>query len=63
MPICDRCHKQTTTTIMSMFNEDIICLHCKELERKQSDYQYACDEEQKEVLKGNYNFKGVGYKP
>ena len=28
---CDRCHRETDITIMSMLNTDILCLDCKEV--------------------------------
>lgn len=57
---CDRCGKDTDTTIMSMFNMDIICMACKEKERAIPGYEQAREEERRQVLAGNYNFEGVG---
>lgn len=59
---CDRCGKslQGKARIMSMYNEDCLCLDCKEAETKRPDYKEASDTEINEVKKGNYNFKGVG---
>ena len=45
---------------MSMYNEDCICIDCKDKETKDKDYRKAADTELKEVKKGNYNFKGIG---
>ena len=45
---------------MSMYNEDCICMKCKEKETKRPDYKTAQDAELKEVKKGNCNFKGIG---
>lgn len=60
---CERCNKPTNgTTIMSMYNEDIICMDCKDRERKREDYKDALDADNAEIKKGNYNFKGIGYK-
>lgn len=60
---CDRCSKPTNgTTIMSMYNEDVICLDCKEEEKKREDYDKAVKADIDEIKKGNYNFKGIGYK-
>ena len=59
---CDRCGAILTTRIMSMFNEDVICLDCKEKERQHPDYKKAQDAEIAEVRKGNYNFQGIGLK-
>ena len=37
---CDRCGKPTNNlTIMSMFNDDIICMDCKEAERKRAVFR------------------------
>lgn len=58
---CDRCGKDLKTgRIMSIFNEDCICMECKEKETKDKDYEKARDAEAAEVRKGNYNFKGIG---
>ena len=45
---------------MSMFNEDCICMECKEEESKDKNYKKARDREIEEARKGNYNFKGIG---
>ena len=44
---------------MSMFNEDCICMECKDDETKDIDYERARDRELEEVKKGNYNYKGI----
>lgn len=60
---CDRCGKDLQGgRIMSMFNEDCICMKCKYKETKHKDYNRARDRELEEVRKGNYNFKGIGFK-
>lgn len=60
---CDRCDGSTNgITIMSMFNEDILCQKCKDDERSRGDYASASDADNMEIKKGNYNFKGIGYK-
>ena len=60
---CDRCGQKTNgVTIMSMYNEDIICMTCKENERKRADYKDAQDADIAEIKNGNYNFKGIGLK-
>lgn len=41
MQKCDRCFKDTSSTIMSMFNTQIICPDCKDKETKRSDYKQA----------------------
>ena len=45
---------------MSMFNEDCICMKCKDEETKDTNYEKAREAEAAEVRKGNYNFKGIG---
>ena len=58
---CDRCGKDLSKgRIMSMFNEDCICMDCKDKETKDRNYEKARDREIEEVRKGNYNFKGIG---
>lgn len=58
---CDRCDGSLEKgRIMSMFNEDCICMECKDKETKDADYKKARDTEAEEVRKGNYNYKGIG---
>lgn len=59
---CDRCGGSLENgRIMSMFNEDCICLKCKEKEQRRADYKKAVETDNAEIKKGNYNFKGIGY--
>jgi len=57
---CDRCHKPTTTTMMSIFNTDYCCMECLDNEKKHPKYDEARDEELRQVQAGNYNFPGIG---
>ena len=58
---CDRCGQPTNrVTIMSMYNEQIICLSCKDKERQRSDYDKAVQADIAEIKRGNYNFEGIG---
>ena len=60
---CDRCGKSTEgITIMSMFNEQVICMTCKDKETKREDYKNAQDADNSEIKNGNFNFKGIGLK-
>jgi hypothetical protein len=62
-PTCERCGGATNSrTTMSMFNEDVICLTCKEKERNRPDYKKAVDADNEAIKSGNYNFKGIGLK-
>lgn len=38
---CDRCGGLTLSTIMSMYSHELICMKCKEEERKRDDYHLA----------------------
>lgn len=60
MKHCDRCFKNTNITIMSKFNRDILCLHCKDDETHAPGYKEAADAEAHAVAQGEYNFPGVG---
>lgn len=58
---CDRCGKNLKGgRIMSMLNEDCICMDCKDKETKDENYEQARLKELEEVRKGNYNYKGIG---
>lgn len=46
--------------MMSMFNTQMCCPRCIETEKKHRDYKRATDVELDELLKGNYNFPGIG---
>jgi len=46
---------------MSMFNEQEICMDCKDKERARPDYKQAQEAERAQVQQGNYNYKGIGY--
>lgn len=57
---CQRCRKETNMHTMSYFNTQEICMECDEAERKHPDFEKARKAEHDEVVKGNYNFAGVG---
>ena len=49
---CDRCGKDLSQgRIMSMFNEDCICMQCKEEETKRPDYMQAVEKDTNEYLR------------
>ena len=57
---CDRCNSDLKAgRTMSMFSTECICMKCKEEEKKDIDYAHAAEVERQEMLKGNYNFKGI----
>jgi|688.fasta_scaffold161065_3 hypothetical protein len=56
---CDRCGQSTSgTTTMSIFNEDVICMTCKNEEKNDPEYDAAVKAEYEETMKGNTNFIG-----
>jgi len=60
---CDRCGGNLEDgRIMSMFNNDCICMKCKDKERIRPDYKEAVDTDIAEIKKGNFNFEGIGLK-
>ena len=64
--VCDRCGKDTNgKTTMSIFNQDVICLPCKENEKKDPDYELARQAEAEAVKRGDMNYPGLipNYKP
>lgn len=57
---CERCHKPLNgARIMSMFNEQCICLKCAEDEQNDPEYVKAVEADHAEIKKGNYNYKGL----
>ena len=58
---CDRCGRPLDgARIMSMFNEQTICMDCSAKERERPGYKAACDAEIAAVRAGDRNFKGIG---
>lgn len=57
---CDRCGGTLRNgRTMSMFNEQCLCMDCKDKETKDPEYQKAVKAENEEILKGNFNYKGI----
>ena len=57
---CDRCGGSLDGgRIMSMYNEDVICMACKEKERKRTDYRDAVEADNAAIRRGDFNFKGI----
>ena len=57
---CDRCGKETSVHIMSMFNTEEICMDCKAAEEMRSDYKEAVETDNAAIRRGDYNFPGMG---
>ena len=57
---CDRCKKDLKGgRIMSMINEDCLCMECSDKEKQDKDYTAAVAAEHEEIKRGNYNYKGI----
>ena len=57
---CDRCKGPTDNkTTQSMFNEQVICMKCKDDEIEDPEYDAACKADQEAYLSGERNFKGA----
>ena len=56
---CERCLKETNTTSMSWLNTEMLCMECKEEEKKHPQYEEAKKLELENVRNGNYNYPGL----
>ena len=59
---CDRCGAPLTVRILSMYNEDVICMECKKKERQRPDYHEEVEADNAAIRRGDRNFKGIGLK-
>lgn len=57
---CQRCGKESSVWILSMFNDEAICLECKEKETKHPRYEEARKADVDATNRGERNFPGVG---
>lgn len=63
---CERCGnkrcggKPPIARSMSMFNNEMICLKCDEIERAHPKFKEARDTELEELHKKNFRFPGIG---
>lgn len=54
---CDRCDGSLKSArIMSMYNEECICMKCKDEERKRADYKDAHEADIAEIKKRQLQF-------
>ncbi len=60
MRTCDRCQVKTLSTIMSFFNQDVLCMDCKDKEKAHPRYAEAVKAEFEACNSGDYNFPGIG---
>jgi len=57
---CDRCHRPTRSTLMSMFNFDLLCSPCTDRERAHPKYAEAVAAEAQSGRDNVANFPGIG---
>lgn len=59
---CDRCGGSLEKgRMMSMFNQNCLCMGCIAKERKHADYTQALEADTDQIRKGNFNFEGIGF--
>lgn len=61
MTNCNRCNQETRVFTMSWFNTEMICKQCDYKESQMKELKHAKEVELEECLKGNFNFKGIGF--
>ncbi len=61
MENCERCGQETRVFTMSWFNTEMICRDCDFKESQMKEIKHAKEVELQECLKGNFNFRGVGF--
>ena len=60
---CDRCGGSLSGgRIMSMYNDDCICMACKDKEMRRDDYSKAVEADHAQIRAGNYNYASIGLK-
>jgi len=57
---CDRCGKISNRFQTSYFNTEKCCPECLKTEQAHPQYKKAKEVERQAVLKGDYNFPGIG---
>ena len=56
---CQECYKETSTYTMSMYSTLLICMECKDAEKKRADYEKAVKADVDAIISGDFNFKGI----
>lgn len=57
---CQRCFEDAPGVCMSLFNTQMCCSNCLDLERKHPMFKTAQKLELESIQKGDYNFQGIG---
>ncbi len=58
--VCQRCGKESAVHIMSMFNVQLICISCSDVEREHPKFEEARKAEHDATKSGDRNFEGIG---
>jgi len=56
---CQECYKETNAYTMSMYSTLLICMECKDEEKKRADYEKAVKADIDAIISGDFNFKGI----
>ena len=56
---CQQCYKKSTSYIMSMYSERLICMDCKDKETKRDDYRQAVDRDIAEYMQRVRSARGL----
>ena len=56
---CQECYKETSAYTMSMYSTLLICMECKDEEKKRADYKKAVKADIDAIISGDFNFKGI----
>ena len=60
---CERCGGSLKGgRILSMYSTECICMTCKDAERQRDDYPKAVAADHDAIRRGDYNYKGIGWK-
>ena len=57
---CARCGGEAGPFTMSRFNTEMCCFDCIDIEKRHPKYEEAEAAEQAAVVRGDYNFPGIG---
>ena len=59
--MCERCFEEISPSMsMSIFNTQMCCSNCLDLERHHPLFKMAQERELEAIKKGDYNFQGIG---
>ena len=56
---CQECYKETSAYTMSMYSTLLVCMECKDEEKKRADYEKAVKADIDAIISGDFNFQGI----